>query len=491
MDIQSDIIIYFIKLFVVSLYSYYIFKKISSIKNEGLKQLFCIFGSSLILAGICTYINFFINPFLSIIILCLSQGIILSIITKKKIGYSIILTCICYAVCVICQVASVIIVFIPYRLLYIHNNYINLIIILIIQFIFIYLILKIKRFIQGFNFVHEKLDNEFADIVMINISTTVIIVTSLIGTITKGIQKSRINLLISFFLLTVIMVITIQKTLTMYYKQKLLKNTLHDYEEEIREKDKEIEKIKNEKFKISKITHEFYNRQKALELAVNENMKNTKNKEQIKIINKIKNLTEEYSEELTKITTLPQIPTTNISEIDDMLKYMQSECSKNNIEFKVKIIGNIYPLINNIIQKNKLETLIGDHLRDAINAVNIETVKNKEILIILGIKDNKYEVSFFDTGVEFKIDTLLKLGLEATTTNKAIGGSGIGFLTTFETMKQTGASLIIKEFQPEKAYYTKSITIRFDNKNQYKICSYRFDEIKKYKKQKRILIEKI
>ena len=61
----------------------------------------------------------------------------------------------------------------------------------------------------------------------------------------------------------------IQKTLTMYYKQKLLEDTLEGYKKEIAEKDKEIAELKNEKFKISKITHEFFNRQKALELAVN------------------------------------------------------------------------------------------------------------------------------------------------------------------------------------------------------------------------------
>ena len=54
-----------------------------------------------------------------------------------------------------------------------------------------------------------------------------------------------------------------------------------------------------------------------------------------------------------------------------MFKYMQEECSKYNIDFNLQIEGNIYHLIHNIIPKNKLETLIGDHLRDAINAVNI------------------------------------------------------------------------------------------------------------------------
>ena len=51
-----------------------------------------------------------------------------------------------------------------------------------------------------------------------------------------------------------------------------------------------------------------------------------------------------------------------------------------------------------------------------------------------------------DTGVDFEIDTLVKLGLEAVTTNEDRGGTGTGFMTTFETMKETKASLIITEY---------------------------------------------
>ena len=47
-----------------------------------------------------------------------------------------------------------------------------------------------------------------------------------------------------------------------------------------------------------------------------------------------------------------------------MFSYMQSECEKNNIEFILKINGNIHSLINNIIPKSRLETLIGDLIRN-------------------------------------------------------------------------------------------------------------------------------
>lgn len=411
-------------------------------------------------------------------------------ITKNKIGYSLIITIIAFAISLICFGISVIVGFILYKLIYINNNYLNLFIILLMQFGLIYSFFKIKRFKYGFDFLYKRLNNELADIIMINISIIVLIIYCLLGSIIEEIKK---NLLIAFGILGFTMFVMIQKTLTMYYKQKLLEDTLKEYKEKIKEKENELEKFEDEKFKISKITHEFYNRQKALELLVKESISN---KDDIlideNVLGRITSLTDEYSHKLKSIKPLSELERTEIPEIDDMFKYMQNECNSNNIEFKLKIIGSIYPLVNNIIPKNKLETLIGDHLRDAINAVNSSKNDNKEIFTILGIRDKNYELSIYDTGIEFEIETLLKLGLEAVTTYSDKGGSGIGFLTTFETMKQTKASLIISEQPHVKGrYYTKAVTIRFDSKNQYKICSYRADEIQKYNNDNRIIIEKI
>ena len=59
-------------------------------------------------------------------------------------------------------------------------------------------------------------------------------------------------------------------------------------------------------------------------------------------------------------------------------------------------------------------------------------------------------------------------------------------------MKSTGASLIIQERHEERNNdYTKSVTIRFDGKNEYRIYSYRANEIKSADNNNRIKIKKI
>lgn len=54
----------------------------------------------------------------------------------------------------------------------------------------------------------------------------------------------------------------------------------------------------------------------------------------------------------------------------------------------------------------------------------------------------------------------------------------MGFMNTFDTLNKCQASLIIEEFnKPSKDNYTKALFIKFDNKNEFKIKSYRWNKI--------------
>ena len=370
----------------------------------------------------------------------------------------------------------------------IYNETVNFLIVSIIEMILLMIFFKIRRFSKGFKFLQNKSNNDYLDIVMFNISSVEILAYYLIGNYYGHFTK---QMAICFIIIVIIMILLIQKTLSLYYKQGLIGKNIEDYKSQIFDKDKQIEKLSKEKYKISKLNHEFYNRQKALELKVKEfvNNVNVEMGEELSVIESINKLSSEYSEKLEQIKNPDKLPSTDIEEIDDMFKYMQSECSKNGIIFNLQVTDNIHYMINNIIEQDKLVTLIGDHIRDAIIAVSNSENKFKSIIAILGKKDNCYEFCVYDTGIEFEIDTLLKLGIEPATTHKDTGGTGIGFMTTFETMKETKASLIISENKPADDDYTKSVAIRFDNKNEYRICSYRANQMKEKDTNNRIIIE--
>ena len=357
----------------------------------------------------------------------------------------------------------------------INSETINLIIILIIEAILLFLVFKIKRFSHGFTFTKNK-NYEYLDLITINISSVIILTYYIFGNYYGNLTK---QLLICLVVLALIMFLIIQKTLTLYYKQKLLHQTIEDYKNEINEKDKKIKELSDEKYKISKLNHEFYNRQKSLEKKVADYVSNAsvETANELAITEQIADLSKEYSDKLQNIKHPDKLPTTEIEEIDDMFKYMQSECKKNNIEFKLQINGNIHHMINQIIPKDKLVTLIGDHLRDAIIAINSSNNSFKSIIAILGKADEFYEFCVFDTGIEFELETLLALGTKPITTHKDTGGTGYGFMTTFETLRETKSSLVIEEkHKMSENNYTKAVRIIFDGKAQYRISSYRMKE---------------
>ena len=68
--------------------------------------------------------------------------------------------------------------------------------------------------------------------------------------------------------------------------------------------------------------------------------------------------------------------------------------------------------------------------------------------------------------------------------------AGIGFVTTFETLRKVDGSLIIEEFVNNESSFTKAIILRFDGKGEYKICSYRTDQIGERKTKNKIILEK-
>lgn len=483
---NSDLVI---KYLLINIFTYLIALKISNTKNIKYIQSISIIIGSVIVTIIYSILKEYLNFTLLFMIAFFIQIMFLTGIINKNT--SIIITnllanAIAYAIFIVASIIELI----PMIIFKIKISTINFMLIALIDIILMLFFLKMKRLKNGLVFLNNNVCNNYIDIIVINISMTIILAYCILGNYYGNLTM---NLTVSFVILTIIMFIMIQKTLILYYKQKLLEKTMADYEEEIKQKDEIIKELSEEKFKISKVNHEFYNRQKSLEKAVKDFINNTSTEmgNELTIINKINNLSKEYSNKMEKIKQVEKLPLTDVEEIDEMFKYMQSECIKNNIDFRLKIEGNIISLINNIIEKDRLVTLIGDYLRDAIIAINSGTNKFKSIIAILGIKDKYYEFCVYDTGVEFEIETLLKLGLEPVTTHKNTGGTGIGFISTFETINKCKASLIIQEKNKENTNnYTKAVIIRFDGKKEYRIKSYRANEIKKQVKDNRIIIEK-
>lgn len=478
----------------INTFTYLIFFIITNNRKSIKENIIKIILASGIMTVIYVLLNDFIDSVFLFIISYLMQILFIRILIrddkKSIITANLIANAIEYTMFTVASVLE----FIPKILLNITmKSNIDFLLIVIINFGLFIVVSKLKKLKNGLSFLQNNSSNDYLDIVLINISSVVILIYCLFGNFYGDVTK---QILISFSIVGIIMVIMIQKTLTLYYKQKLLEKNITDYKNDISERDAKIKQLSDEKFRISKLNHEFYNRQKSLELKVKEFVNNanlnTEIASELDVMEQINNLSKEYSSKHEKIKNPSKLPLTEITEIDDMFKYMQNECKENNINFELQINGNIHHMVNNIIEQSKLVTLIGDHIRDAIIAVKSSNNSYRSIIALLGIKDNTYEFCVHDTGIEFGIETLLKLGVEPITTHKDEGGTGIGFITTFETLKETNASLIIEEkHEIADNDYTKAVIIRFDGKHEYKIRSYRAKEINKKIKDREMIVENI
>lgn len=463
-----------------------IYLKISNYKKAKWKEYLLISITIIICTAMYIICRNTFDTLFSHLLLWILQTVLLRFITKSNMSDALIGVIIANLTTTVVGVISVLLEFFVQTSFNISNTSVNVVITDLLELLLVYFVLKIKRIKNGLSFFNNQ--NQLIKIVIIDIGLTALFI--------YGVMSYRNDMIyqyIGFYyiVLGVLLFLIIQETIVLYYKQKLEDKAVIDYKVQLEQKDAEIKRLTEEAFKVSKINHEFYNRQKSLEKMVKEKMLNLNMEaaEELEILDRIKEVTNEHSEKMKEIKTLSQLPTTEIKEIDDMFSYMQHECAENKIQFKLKVNGNIHYMINNLIQKNKLETLIGDHLRDAIIAINSSNNTNKEIFTIIGTKDDIYELCIFDTGIEFETNTLLKLGLEPATTHKDTGGTGIGFITTFETLKECKASIEIEEKGTvSDTDYTKAVKFIFDGKSEYRIKSYRSDKLQSTIKDERIKI---
>lgn len=455
----------FIRTIVIIECTYYVFRKIINVKLKDIraKDKVIIIISTLIVAFIVCNIKYKVNYyriFIEVLLIC----IVNRFIYKTEIYYSFLLTTISFGINYSIYMLSVIIAFIPNAIFKIQNDYIGLLMILVIYTLLINRIFKLKRLKYGISLLNGKLQDSYFSYWIFNLCFMSLMFAIIFQEIALF---DIVNIGTGLLLLIAFVFITIKESIKLYYKQNLLIKDLESTKKELSEKNEELAKLEKENLEFSKTSHSLAHRQKALEYKLNKLINGDKATPQDTTKEELKKELEDISKDIYKKPSDIEIEKTGIDKIDNMLEYMKSECDKNNIEFNLQIIGNIHYMVNHFISENDLEILLADHIKDAIIAIQHSTNKNRSILVKIGKIQKYYGIYIYDSGVEFTDEVLNKLGKEPITTHKDSGGTGMGFMNTFDTLKRYNASLnIIKIDKPSLDNYTKSVEILFDSKNE-------------------------
>lgn len=434
------------------------------IKNYKIKKYDIIYLIAIVLNSILVFsIRSTVNYLVGSVFMIFSMSYICSEMTKEGLGASIISMFISLTINYIIILIEVSFIYVLNNCFSIKNDYISLIILVLMHSILCILIYRIKRIKHGLIFLKQKNKNDVIDITILNICTIIIFSIIIFSNENISIELSK-NLIIGLAIFSIIMFIAIKKSIEAYYKQKLLIQDLNETKKELEDKKKEVEELEAENLSFSKKSHSLAHKQKSLEFKINKLLMKSENAEELGLQEDLKSI----SKQLQENSKLPNLDKTGIMEIDDMLSVMQEECRLNGIDFVLQLKGNIYQMTNNYITKEELSILIADHIKDAIIAINHIDNINKSIMVRLGKIDDYYGLYIYDSGVEFSKEVLSKLGKQPITSYPDEGGTGMGFMNTFDTLKKHNASLIIESIgKPSKDNYTKVIKIIFDNKNYY------------------------
>lgn len=349
------------------------------------------------------------------------------------------------------------------------------------------LLMSIKRFKNGFQFF-EKRDNLGLGLIITSVIIVFICFNHGTGNITGVISISlAVGVMVCFFGVY----LWIRKSITAHYRNKIKNQSDEYYKAQISEKDSYIEKLLNSNEFMSKVVHRDNHLMNALDTAIAHYFETNDTAEKDRLLQEVQTLTAERRETIQQEQNAAKIlPSTGNLLIDAAINDLYVKALAHGIALDLNIAEPITYLIGDTITQTDMETLLCDHIKDAIIAIDAKGLSDGKILVNLERNNGVFEISIYDNGVDFTTETLDKLGIERTTTHAYNGGSGIGFMTTFETLRKAGGSLIITEFE-SKTPFSKSICFRFDKESAFILNTYRAKELSEKLTRNDILIQSL
>lgn len=344
-----------------------------------------------------------------------------------------------------------------------------------LMFLLAFFMMKLKRFRRGFQFFQseDKLGMGLA------ISGLIFFIEGLTYLYRYIDIAVIIVALIGLFIVDIGLYLWIRHSITAHYRERLQLKSDEHYEQLLREKESENEKLSQSNAFLAKIVHRDNHLIGALGTAVDAYFQSGDQPFRDDLLRELQTLARERDALIKQEQRDSKIlPPTGSRLIDSALNDLYIKAAAHGIDFDVTVSSPVSEIIGKYISQTDLQTLLCDHIKDAVIAVEAAKESGGKILVELSEKSGSYTVSIFDNGVPFAAETLARLGRERVTTHADSGGSGIGFMTTFETLRKTGASLMIAEFEPHTPF-SKAVSVLFNGENAFIIRSYRSEALKK------------
>lgn len=336
------------------------------------------------------------------------------------------------------------------------------------------LLMSIKRFRKGLNLIEK--DNYLG--LGLSLSGIVFIITGVDNSEKRLSDVSFVALMMGIVISGVGLYLWMRRSLTARYREHLQSQSEEHFKEQLKEREKEIEKQRQSNEFLAKVVHRDNHLMNSLNTAIDTYYNADDNAEKSDLFREIQTMIKERGELIDREQCETKLlPSTGSLLIDSTINDLYIKAAAHGIDFDMAASAPVSEIIGKYISQTDLQTLLSDHIKDAVIAVEARGEGSGKILLDLSMQNDNYCITIYDNGVAFEPDTLSKLGMERVTTHAESGGSGIGFMTTFETLNKAYASLIITEFDSTMPF-TKSVAFRFDGESSFIIQSHRSVELK-------------
>lgn len=345
---------------------------------------------------------------------------------------------------------------------------------LVVNIVFLLFLLRVRRLRSGLPFLQELRIFDISVIIssMILMISTLICATSDNDTVTIIYSFSATIFLFSSYLLW-------KRRIRAKYIRALKQQETVVTQAAIREQVEKIRFLTEENRKLAEIIHRDNKLIPAMEYTVRTYLQSGGQDRVVgsQLLEQLSVLTAERKGILTQYEQDGEtIQHTGNAAIDIVLDYMHQKARLENTRLQIDCSDFQSALKRQQIEETDIKTILADLIENAIIACR--NAAHKQVFVYIGAIQNRFIIRVFDSGIPFAIETLCKLGIEATTTHADTNGSGLGMQSLFALKNKYALSILIQEYNPEQSLFSKDIAVIFNRFDHFIIRSYRSGQIR-------------
>ncbi len=420
---------------------------------------------------------------------------------RLKLSDIVVLSLLCFAFCealfmLVGFVASVLLSIFYYNLMPESHNSVwdflndtpvhvaSYIVMITLVWVVTYLSARVRRLRRGLLSIVER--RRSGTVIMVALLMLMVVMSfGSRGATDTSSSEAKTALLIPAMVFCVAMIVLTQREIKSDHCMKIRERNLLLLEGSLSEKDKEIAGLVKDNENLAGIIR----RDSELLATLSDGLK--KGADSDEITREAETVEKLYAGRCEAVSLLEnhgrKVTETGVNSVDAILCYMAYLAEGRGIDFEVNVQSDMNGVIGEKINRREFNTILADLTENAI--ISAGAVKERHVEVMLLRNNENFRLEVLDSGERFDVGVLKNMGKKRITTHSGEGGSGIGMMTLFNILRETGASFAIEEFA-EGAKYHKAVSVTFDGARKFRIITDRAEELKQALRSDRFAIEK-